>query len=86
MARLVCRAQLLQWAMNQQHMPVPAGPRATALCSVNIHGDSEKVHKGDKAMKAIGMTCPISSYYNHIWNLLTTILTSLTKYCSKSRA
>lgn len=86
MAPLVCKAQLQQWAMNQQHMPVPAGPRATALCSVNIRWDSEKVHKGDKARKAIGMTGPISSYYNHIRNLLTTILTSPAKSCSKSRA
>lgn len=37
-------------------------------------------------MKAIGMTCLIRSYYNHIWNLLATISTSPTKSCSKSRS
>lgn len=66
--------QLLQWAMNQQHTPAPAGPRAATLCSVNIQQDSGKVHKGDKAMKTIGMTHPIKSHMESV----TTILTSPT--------
>lgn len=58
--------QLLQWAMNQQHTPAPVGPRAAALCSVNIRQDSEKVHKGAKAMKASGMTHPIRSHMESV--------------------
>jgi len=32
---LVRTAQLLLQVMNQQHVPVPASPKATALCSGN---------------------------------------------------
>lgn len=41
---LLCTAQLLQRVMNQQRVPAPVSPRATALCSVNSKRDSDKVH------------------------------------------